>query len=516
MKCEEVQVLLVAYSHGETTPSEQTLIHDHLSGCCSCREELSLLMAMQGQVGAALQRRAAHVAPAEDAWERFEARLAKEAQPSPERFITRLAHLAPGASRILRQIFGGVTMQKRLVLAAVIGLAAVAALILNNVTPVSAQVILDKAGAARASERVPAQGIYHMRTQMYSNYHALPDGQGSDILLESYFDPQTGRQRAVTTDRKTGKVLEVYGQDGHFTYSLDFSEGAQYVGEDGLLLVYRTPQERARLAGQKERLAGETPEAAELFNRLRSDPQVQFVGQETWENGQTVYVLRSQQPVKAAVDDGAQPPMGEVVGYFDTQSYVMVGNRAWVQKDGQKILIHSRQVLLMEILPEGSPVAWDLSDVQGITLVDDPQRVHGDLLPEILSAQELAAKTGSAYLLEVIPAGYELEISAPPRQDEGAHPFLYIASYRHGNDYFVIQASDPYPPQGMLEGYQDETYTTAGGLVLRFAADVRTSSAEKTFTSALVEAPGGVNFMINTSLPRQTCKEWVEGLILVK
>jgi hypothetical protein len=505
MNCEQVQTLFVSYLNHETTPSERLMIQSHLSGCTLCRKEISLLAETQRRIGSVLQRRAAQVAPASDAWQRLETTLAKEAQPSPSIWFS---HLAPGAGHFSPQLFaGGVTMYKRLILAAgvlTLVIAMVAISIFNNVTPVSAQVVLNKAYAAQASATSPAQGIEHMRSEMYNNFSALPEDQGTNTTIESYHDIENGNSRTVVMDSQTGKVLDVFAYDGTYTYSI----GAR---GDSPLTVYRSPQ--ANVADLKPRSINidANASAKSMFDQLRQDPNVQLVGQEIWEDGRTVYALRSQQQLKVMVKDGTERPIGETTLYFDTATYEIVGHCTTMQKDGKELRINSHRVLVNEVLPKSAPVVWDLSDLQGkIAIVDDPDRQNGDLLPEIVSEQDLAAKTNTGYLLKTIPAGYSLEISAPPKQPVN-EPFIYIASYRTpANDYFVIQATDA-PTTG-----SDETYTTTGGLILHFMRDVTDPSSGKRFIEVQVEAPGGVAFTISSTLPRETVKAWSEMLVIVK
>jgi hypothetical protein len=513
MNCEQVLSLLVSYLHHEVTPSERRMLQAHLSGCKLCREEFIRMAKTHGRIAPALQRRAIQAAPASDAWERLEARLAEETRPSPARITTWFSHLAPGEHQWFSQLFaGGVTMHKRLILAAgglALAMVMVAVLILNTASPVSAQVVLDKAYAAQASVIPPAVGVEHIRHETYSNLSGLPEVQGTDTTLESYHDLRSGSFRVVTLDSRTGQVLNVYAYDGAYTYSADVGDAAQPASP---LTVHRSPQPRASTADLKPRGGdnGINSTAKGLFDQVRQDPNVQLAGQETWADGRTVFVLRSQQQLKVIVKGELQRPTGDVTVYFDATTYEMLGNRATLLQDGKEILVSSQVVLANEILPEGTRVAWDLSDLAGIAIVDDPDRHNRDLLPEIISEQELSAKTGAGYLLKTIPAGYTLEITVPPKQPAN-EPFIYIASYRTAaNDYFVIQAGAGKPTDDSRE-----TYTTAGGLVLHFMRDI-SDPAGKRFISALVEAPAGVVFTVTSTLPRETVKAWAEELAVVK
>jgi hypothetical protein len=134
------------------------------------------------------------------------------------------------------------------------------------------------------------------------------------------------------------------------------------------------------------------------------------------------------------------------------------------------------------------------------------------LLPEVISQQELASHTGSAYLLSSIPDGVTLEISAAPRQPKG-QPFRYTASYRsQRGDFLVIESVGMEKTKAAAES-SDESYTTASGLTLLF---LESNKAGKPFTSAIVETPQGTAFVINSILPRDQVKTLAEELVLVK
>lgn len=118
MNCQEVNRLLVAYLDNEVTPSERTLIQEHLAGCDTCQQELAALSALQSRVSQFLQVRAAQAAPSPQAWSRLQARLARKARPSLSWLPAWLQRSAPGVGRTNRIFGGGVTM-KRLALAAI-------------------------------------------------------------------------------------------------------------------------------------------------------------------------------------------------------------------------------------------------------------------------------------------------------------------------------------------------------------------------------------------------------------
>src|SRR6185436_14103829 len=96
-------------------------------------------------------------------------------------------------------------------------------------------------------------------------------------------------------------------------------------------------------------------EAKSMFDRMRQDPHVELVGKETWDNGHTVYVLRSQQEVKSFAKND---PMGLVTLYFDVHTYQLMGSSSSIENDGKEIVISHQQILLDEILPADSHIAW--------------------------------------------------------------------------------------------------------------------------------------------------------------
>jgi hypothetical protein len=413
-------------------------------------------------------------------------------------------------------------MQKRSILSALAGmlmLAILAVFVVRNATPVSARQILDRAYKAQ-TQAAPMQGIEHIRNEIYTNIEGKPGNQGMDTIVETYSDPMSGNFRVVTTDKSTGKVLQVSAFDGSNAYNSDNKNNPQ---SDSLLTVYRSPQNRpgwidTKLGDGKDRKLN--PEldvdAKNMFDKMRQDPQVELVGQETWDNRHTVYVLRSQQEIKLLVENEITHPMGLVTFYFDVDTYQLLGNRVTVERDGTEVLISSQRILVDEILPAESNIAWDLSDLQGINIVEDPNGQHS--LPEKISsntipAEALAAKTDSAYLLKTVPDGFSLTISVLPKQPEN-EPFFYEANYAdQTGDYFIIRTFGK-PLEDT--SWADEHYVTASGLVLHFVVQPGTSAKGGEFTSALVEAPNGKTYAIDSTLPRDTIKTLAEELVLVK
>jgi Putative zinc-finger len=520
--CGQVQSLLPAYLDNEVTPSERVLILAHLSGCTVCQQELNLLSTARSQARATLQRRAIQAVPPREAWSRLETRLMEDAQPS-SKFVAWFSRKAPGADRASNRFSGGVTMQKRSILSVLAGvllLAVLAVFVARNAIPVSARQVLDRAYQAQ-TQTSPTQGIEHIRNAIYTNIDAKSEDQGLNTIVESYSDPVSGNFRVVTTDKESGKVLQVYAFDGSNAYNSDTMQDGR--PSESPLTVYHSLQDRTSLMQRKfisvtnRKLSpAQDEESKFMFEKMRQDPQVELLGQETWDNGHIVYVLRSQQEIKLLVENQMTHPLGLVTFYFDVDTYQLLGSRVTMEKDGKEVLISQQQTLIDEILPAESHIAWDLSDLQGINIVDDPNGEHS--LPaknsaNVIPVETLAARTDSAYLLKTIPDGFSLEVSILPEQPENEQ-YFYEASYTNqaGHRFIIRALGKPLEDTSR----EDEAYTTASGLVLHFLAQPGDSAKDGEFTSAVIEAPNGKTYAIDSTLPRDQVKALAEDLVLVK
>ncbi len=537
MTCEQVQASLASLLGGKLTPDERVLIQQHLAGCEICRAELGQL------TGQALQSLAAQVEPSPQAWSRLQTRLAqipvahvpaaKEAQPSSSwlpRWLSRLAPSGPTPTHSL----GDKTMRTRSVVlsavATVVVVALVAVFMTQNVAPVSAQQILDRASAAQSAVK-SAQGINHIRIESYYTLHALEENStGIKTIVDSYLDYQTGNMRNVTTNADTGKVVDAFAYDGVNTYS---TQGPLDSTATEPLTIYRSPQSREKVMANLYSGGEATVDFEQLFAELRSDPQVTVEGKQTWSDGRSVYVLSTQQVGKLLTDPNTVQTKRM---FFDANTYRLLEEQVTFQQAGKEIVVADVHYLANEILPVNSPVAWDLSDMQGVNIVDDTNRTQGDLLPEKITVQELVAHTRTGYLLKTIPAGFNLEIEAPPKQDNETS-YIYIASYRtEAGDYFVIQASGV--PDALTQGTAEnaqcinadrtitpctdtpstggkETYTTATDLQVYFLEDAVDPSG-KHYQEAAVKAPDGTAFLISSTLPRERVKALAEDLVIAR
>ena len=118
-------------------------------------------------------------------------------------------------------------MRKRLTLSALVAalvLSAVAVFSARTVTTVSAKEILEHAATVQEMD-VPSQGIQHIKSEIYFNVQGMAEDQGTETILESYSDLQSGHYRTVVTDSRTGKVLDA----SRLQWCLYLQPGLQYV-----------------------------------------------------------------------------------------------------------------------------------------------------------------------------------------------------------------------------------------------------------------------------------------------
>ena len=517
MKCEEVEKALVFYQDQEVAPGERRLIEQHLAGCTACQQKSAALAAARKSAGQALQGLAAKAEPSPRAWELLQSRLAKEALPDKRRpMLTKNrwwnARQAPRAGRTTRHTFlGDHKMRTKIAvpaLAVLIVMAVIGIFLTRNATPVSAQQVLERAYQAKSAAPA-AEGISHVRSETFLNIQVLGEQIGVErTIRESYLDLSNGISRQVRMDAATGKVLSASGFDGSYSY---FSGPPESGDPTGALTLYRTPQSLDKVADQLSKFGVVEPENA--FEDMRKQPDRKNITQETWTDGRAVYVLRAPLPEEAGQKFKINNLRGENIMVIDANTYDLLENRMVMQQDGKEVVLTSYRMLVNEILPAGSPVDWDLSDLQGITWVDDPTGEHGKLLPEVITAKELSEHTQNAYLLKNVPAGFTLEISAMPRQKDEAY-FTYVATYRNSdNDLFVIQSDQKsIDPADFKEQYQ-----TASGLTLYYLPHTAESSPkEMKLNQAIVAAPGGAQFILSSTLPRERIEALAEDLELVK
>lgn len=403
-------------------------------------------------------------------------------------------------------------------LAAVIALAAIVFFVASHVTTVSAQQILDRAAAVQAHL---GDAIQHSRIEIFTNPKAV-EGAGSTTIVESYEDTASGRYRSVTTD-PSGALVEVSATDGIYEYY----SGSATAGQP--LVVERLPYEPkpdpidptpeatasadgatadAAVSQSAQRGSEVNPES--LFDYYRKNPRMEVAGKETWIDGSTVYVLidRAYQTKKSP--DGKEPANKTFTGalkmLFDVNTYQLRESVLTTHKDGKDIVISSARYLVDEGLPADSPVAWDLSDLPGITFVDGQQQ-EPEPEPQFasLTEAELAAHPHT-YLLRPLPAGWSEEIGAVTNQPAD-QPYAYEAHYsEQGKEVFSVQAVGLMDEGFVPANFYDGSYKTASGALLSYS----TSG-----TSAMLVNPDGYSFLVFSSLPREQIQALVENFVPV-
>jgi hypothetical protein len=515
MKCELNLNMAVSYLDNELSPDEKEFFVRHLALCADCRAEIAGLENTRNLTVSTLQSLADTAEPSPQAWSRLQASIAQEAKKEKNWLYEWFSRLAPGRESIPIMQFSGEKIMQRSFVIPIVGaliLAAFGFFFFNqNAQPVSAKQILEKAYEVQKKQR-PASGISHIQAESFYNLEANEDSKaGTRTVFDNYYDLQTGNLRNVVTNVDSGKITEVFGYDGEFTYSSRYTEGKQ---SDEPLIVYRSPQSKEKVIGLDSNTDGSSISAEQMFNSMRDDPNITLDTKETSIDGKPVYVLLSNRPVKTVIKGEAGTQSGTSRMVFDAKTYQLLETDSSIEKNGKDILVHSFKYLKNEILPADSRVAWDMSDLQGIKLVDDLDRSMGDLLPEKITVQELAAHTKSAYLLKNIPAGFELTLTAPPRQDNET-TYVFVASYRNASgDYFVIQDSDPMPDQVLKDA--EEVFIAKSGLVTSFIKESNNNPNGKQYQFAAVKAVDGGSFQISSTLTREEVKRLIEDLEIVK
>ncbi len=453
----------------------------------------------------------------------FEKKMqAAASAPSPDPlFVSRLrSRLAAGQPPVSRQPQRSAAqpMWKRPsmwvpALAAVVVVAVVAFFAFKPATPVSAQQILERATAAQSAQAA-GQGIQHSRMEIFENHQALQGG-GTLTVVDDYFDPAQGNFRRTTFDA-AGKILDISANHAAYAYSSYPPAGAPPAGAvqaAGPITVWRTPLDPRKV--KSSRALGPDIQDNSLFEQFRNNPRVRLEGVETWTDGSRVYVLIDDNYQTQKQSDGQVEKTftGTVRMVFNTKTYQLVESQISVRKDGKDITIDSVKYLVDEILPAGSAVAWDLSDLKGITVVDQPavKQESGDPGFKTLTIEELTARTQTSYLLRTNPEGFTLQIVAANDQPKG-QPFAYETNYTGPNgetfDLMAIGLTD----EGFIKSnFYDGSYKSASGLVVYYS-----TASHKDSTSAILTTPEGNSFLLGSSLPRDRVQTLVDDLAPVK
>ncbi len=403
-------------------------------------------------------------------------------------------------------------MRNKLILvagAAILALAVVAVSMFNNVSPVSAQQIIERASAAQFAAAA-APGIWHYRIEEYLNPGAVDGNEtGKTMMIDIYEDLSRDLSRSVTLDA-AGKVIQVFANDNSFSY---FGPQAVDGSSTAPLTIHRTPEQPDPRKLQPQRSDDQADLPKSLFEQFRDNPHVELAGRETWADGSPVYILidRSYQTQKSQNDKTFTGTMKMV---FNANTYALLESETTVVRAGKEIVLERVRFLLDENLPSGTVVTWDLSDLEGVTFVDDPVVAQTDAQPMVgISMQELA-RHPQTYALKTIPEGYRVEIVAAPNQPAD-QPYTYEITYTNqAGESFDLQAVGVLEAGFVETSFYDGSYKTASGLVLNFSSSQPEGSGAG--TSAMLTTPEGVSFLVICSMSREQVQALAEELVRLK
>jgi hypothetical protein len=392
----------------------------------------------------------------------------------------------------------------------VLAIAVVAVLIFKNVTSVSAQQILERAAAAQSAVE-EGGGIWHTLIEVYKNPKAIEGDQaGTTTTMETYTEASTGNYRFTETD-VNGRLLEISANDGIFNYFMMRDAG----DVSDPLTVHRAPMSQDDI--RKRASGGDSSGMAEsLFEHYKSNPRVELKGKENWD-GRQVYVLVDPNFQTSKLPNGQEEKTftGTMQMIFDAKTYELLESQTTVFKNDKEIVIEKVKFLMDETLPAETQVAWDLSNLQGVTFVDDdPQEVEvEDPVFTTISQEELATHPDT-YVLSTIPDGFTQEIIESPEQPSG-EPYRYEVHYNNAaGESFELMAVG-FMDDGFVEtSFYDGSYKTSSGKVLYYSSGTPENSPKG--TSAMLVTENGVSFLVFSTMPREQVQTLVEDLVRLK
>jgi hypothetical protein len=376
----------------------------------------------------------------------------------------------------------------------------------RSTTSVSAQQIIVRASEAQLAAK-PSQGIWHIRIENYENPNALMGDQaGITTITDQQFDLTKGMYRIVTQDT-IGRVVQVNADDGEFIYWGIRGDDAVI---DAPIEVTRVPRDPKYT---KEAPLYDPAEVEKsIFNQFRENPRVKLEGKSTWRDGGEAYVLSlpNYQTQKQSNGQEAQSYTGETRAVFDVDTYQLLEEKTLLRKDGKDVVIQSVVYLVNEILPQEHDVAWDLSDLNGITFVDKQDVEQTKVIEtKTISEHELAARA-NGYVLKTIPEGFSQEIIVTSEE-----PFRFEINYTNAaKEFFWMQAIGEVEAGFAETNFYDGSYRTASGLVIYYSPSQNDNQNKG--TSSLMVAPDGNGFLLMSTMSREQVQSLAEDLVPVK
>jgi hypothetical protein len=442
------------------------------------------------------------------------ARDPESAQLGKERFLSQARELAPEVSERTKERHTGWNtnfferilkhMKPRTKLttltASLAVLLIVAVFVARNFTTVSAQQIMDRADAVRTSNAA-ATGIQHTIIEVFeSSKEFAGDQAGNKTIQEEYLDLSSGNFRVTSTD-PDGNLLNGSASDGKYTYSFD------QASKEGIT-VTRTPitaDEGRKLAAPDTQ---STPD--QLFKQFKHNPSVKLEDTITWTDGSKAYVL----VLKSYKTDGSgqKTYTGSSKMTFNAKTYALLESVSTMEKDGQDEVIADAKFTTDELLPAGTQVAWDLSDLKGVTYADQPAPAPEEVTFGTLTVDELASKA-QAYILQPVPEGYALEIDAVTNQPADQE-FQYEVNYKlDDKTVFGMQYVGELSSEFIQESFSDGSFKAANGLQIFYSTS---HPANGNGVAAVLVTPDAGNYLLSSTLSRDEVQKLVETLIHIK
>jgi hypothetical protein len=391
-------------------------------------------------------------------------------------------------------------------LVAAVVVAVLALFVVSNVNTVSAQQILDRASAAQAAGQT-APGISHLRIESYDNPKGLEgEGVGTTTVNDIYTDSANGYLRSVVRDAD-GKIIDASAYNGTFSYTMKRSPMGQTDG----LTIERLPTDPSTV--RKPVPVDPEDTAQTLFDQFRRNIHVVLEGKELWTDGSQVYVLvdRSFQ-TQQSNGTTEQTYTGSTKMVFNALTYNLVESETSIRKNDKDVVLNRVKFLVDEVLPAETPVMWNLSDLTQLTFVDVTPVPEVDLVPQPLTQTELTTHTKS-YILNPLPEGYTVEITAMPNQPSD-QPYAYEINYSNAaGESFGLQAIGTLDDGFVDTNFYDGSYKSAAGLVLHYSSS---KSAAQDGTAAILTTPDNdINFLVISSLPRAQVEALIETLVSI-
>jgi hypothetical protein len=442
------------------------------------------------------------------------ARDASRSSQGKERFLAQARMMKPAVSRqaddrhtgwnanLIERMIDQMKLNPKLstILATLAVIVVVTVLVARTYSPVSAQQIVERADAARTTNAA-ATGIRHTVIDLFDTTTEFSgDLAGIHRVVEDFYDPASGFYRSVVKDT-SGALLRGGSVDGKFDYSFDHPSA-------DAVSIQRTPLS----ADQQSKANAVSVDAGadDLFEQFKNNPNVKLASTITWTDGSKAYVLelKSYQADPA----GQKTYTGSTSMTFNAKTYALLESVSTRVKDGKDEVISDAKFLTDEVLPAGTAVAWDLSDLPGVSYVDASAPEQEDVTFGTLTVDELAAHA-QAYILNPVPTGYTQEIDAVTNQPADQE-FQYEVNYKqNGKTVFGLQSVGQLGVDFIQQSFSDGSYIAANGLQIFYSTS---HPSNGNGVSAALVTPDAGDYLLSSTLTREDVQKLVETLVKIK